>query len=308
MKSRTAPGDRGVAMFLVIVALLLVTAVAAGMIILSNTEINVDANYPDEQAALFAAKAGLQETRDRMLSGNANPLTLPTILPGASGGAYLTYVIATGAAPWSSSGPYQDNEYLKEMGLASPPSGSAWYTSVASQTSYYGPAANPLPYQWVRLNLKIDRSAYTTGTPYYVDGNAANANEQVCYGGVHEVVISAANCPAASANDLPVYVITSYAQPARGTHRMLQQEVTKQILNLTLPGAVTIDGPIGASASSVCANGSTCNGSGAFINGNTPTGTDGSIAACAGGGSVPGFAVASAADQTTLTTNINPNK
>ena len=134
------------------------------------------------------------------------------------------------------------------MGLIAPPSGSTWYTSTATNSGYSGSTSNPVPYKWVRINLKIDRSASTAGTSYYVDGNSSNASKQVCYdsANLHEVVISAASCSTANSNYQPVYVLTSYAVTPKGTRRMLQQEVSTLPLNLTLPAALTIDGPVGA--------------------------------------------------------------
>lgn len=313
MKARRARQERGVALFLVIIALLLVTAVAAGMITLSNTETNVDSNYRDEQVALFAAKAGLEEARDRLLALNPNPIAPPTVLPGGGGGPYVSYIIASGVSPWSSSDPYEDKEYLSEMGLSGPPSGSTWHTSTATNSSYAGPSSNPVPYRWVRINLKIDRSAYTSGTSYYVDGNSSNAGEQVCYDTVnlYEVVVSAASCSAANSNYQPVYVLTSCAVTPNGSHRMLQQEVTSVPLNLTLPAALTIDGPIGATpcgAGGVFPGGSTCNGGGNYISGSTPTGTDANIAACPTGSSSPAIAVTNPADLTALSTALAANK
>src|SRR4029077_20920620 len=111
--------EGGVALIVVMIALLLVTAIGMGMILLSNTETVVNSNYRDEQVALFAAKAGSEEARDRMDPSKANVITLPTILPGASGGAYLSYITASGVSPWSSLDPNQDKEYLNEMGLSS---------------------------------------------------------------------------------------------------------------------------------------------------------------------------------------------
>lgn len=309
MRKRRVRQESGVALILVILALLLVSAVTTGMVLLSNTETNVDANYRDEQTALYAAKAGLEEARDRLLKSNSNPITPPAVLPGGSGGSYDSYIIAAGVSPWSSSSSYEDKEYLSEMGLSSPPSGSTWYASTATTSSYSGSSSNPVPYKWVRINLKVDRSAYTAGTPYYVDGNASNASKQVCYDTVnlHEVVISAASCSAASSNYQPVYEITSSAVTPSGTHRTLQQEVTGVALNLTLPAALTIDGPVGAGALSVCASGSTCNSGGAYISGSTPGGADSNIAACPTGKNLPAIEVSSAADQTTLSTAIAAN-
>jgi hypothetical protein len=157
-----------------------------------------------------------------------------------------------------------------------------------------------VPYQWVRLNLKVDASS----SPYLVDGNSANKAKEVCYDMVnlHEAVISAANCTTANSNYQPVYEITSFAMTPNRTFRMLQQDVVKDVLNLTLPGALTLDGP-SMLASTLCASGSTCNGSGAYLTGNEPT--DGS---CSSGGSVPAIAVADTTSQTNISTGVGPNK
>jgi hypothetical protein len=232
--------ERGITLFVVLMALLLVTAIGVGMILLSNSETIINANYRDEQVALLAAKAGLEEARDRMAPSNPNTVTPPTILPGATGGPYLSYITASGVSPWSASGPNEDKEYLSEMGLSSPPSGSTWYSSASTNSAYSGPSSNPVPYKWVRINLKLDRSAYTNGTPYYVDGNSANANKQVCYDPVnyHELVPASGGC---GSNN--VYVITSYAVTASGSHRFLQEDTTLASLNFPFSAGLTIAGP-----------------------------------------------------------------
>ena len=255
--SSQAHQQAGVAMIVAIVGLLLLTAVAAGMILLANSEANIDANYRDQQVAMFAAKAGLQEARDRILSANANPITLPTVLPGASG-VSAAYIVASGVSPWSSSNTVStqagsistyDKEFANELGLSNLPSGT-WYSSTSSNSNYSGPSSNPVPYQWVRVNLKVDRSGYnSSGTPYYVDGNSANAAKQVCYdtssGSQHEVVISAASCQAANANYQNVYEITSYAITPSGTIRMMQDEVAPVAFNLNFPSVLTMAGTVG---------------------------------------------------------------
>jgi len=300
MRSFRPDRERGVALFIVLIVLLLVTALGMGMLLLSGTETNTDANFRDEQVALFAAKAGLEEARDRMLVGNPNPIPLPTILPGAGGGAYLYYITASGVTPWSnaSTSLYPDKEYLAEMNLGSTfPGGSSWYASSNSISSYSNPSTNnPVPYQWVRVNLKIDRSAYTTNGPNYVDWNSANANDQVCYDtqNLYETVVAAGGCAYPLEN---VYEITSYAVTPSGTHRMLQQEVTIQPVNLTFPGALTIDGPLAANAPTVCGSGSTCNSGGAYITGNQAAGC--TLPA------VAGIATNSATSQTNLIAGIN---
>jgi hypothetical protein len=302
------------AVLIMMSALLLVTGIGAGIIALSNPEINADANYRNEQVALFAAKAGLEEGRDRMVASNPNPVTLPTSLPGTASG--VLYITASGVSPWSSSNTLYgvstyDTELMGELtaaGLTTPPSGS-WYTTTASNSSYSGPTSNPVPYQWVRINLKVDASA----TPYSVDGNSANKDALVCYdmGGQAEVVVpgavSAATCQTTNQNYFPVYEITSFAVTPTGAQRMLQEEVVQDRLNLTLPAAFTIDGPPGSGGSSICASGDTCSSGGDYITGNEPV-SGGPDATCATGSSVPAIAADSAADESTLATAVTSNK
>jgi hypothetical protein len=213
--------ERGVALIVALLALFLVTAIAFGLTLQATTETSINFNYRDEQVALFASKAGIEEARDRMIRSNANPITLPTVLPGGTGGSYAAYISAPGVLPWSSSDPYQDTEFPKELGTA--PSGS-WYNSTATVSSYSS-ATNPLPYRWVRVNLKVNSSAYTTGGAYLVDGNSSNSAKQVCYdtSSGHEVVVASGGCWGFQSN---VYEITSYAVTASGSRRMLQMEVT----------------------------------------------------------------------------------
>src|SRR5713101_8128471 len=65
-RKKTGGSERGVALIIALLVLLLITAVGIGMIIMSNTETNVSSNFRDEQTAYFAAKAGIEEVRDRL--------------------------------------------------------------------------------------------------------------------------------------------------------------------------------------------------------------------------------------------------
>jgi hypothetical protein len=153
--------QRGVALFLTIFALLLLSAVAIAMLYSSDTETTISVNYRDKQGAIFGALAGLQEARDRIhpLSGDLGPGTnlssgglniVPTDLPSTSA-ANVLYIInpAPGetVAPWDPNNKYFDTELCQETYLVdhlgvtagtpgapcpatsdSVPSGTAWYT------------------------------------------------------------------------------------------------------------------------------------------------------------------------------------
>lgn len=80
--------QRGIALLMALIALLIIGAITAGAILLANTETSISSNFRDEQLAFFSAKAGIEEGRDRMRAGITDTLrtgSLPTTLPGASG-------------------------------------------------------------------------------------------------------------------------------------------------------------------------------------------------------------------------------
>src|SRR5712664_3355716 len=133
-RKKTGGTERGVALVMALLVLLLITAVGMGMIMMSNTETNISANFRDEQTAYFAAKAGIEEVRDRLRAGSANSLLLPTTLgstlPGAPSG--ILYVInplgSETVAPWLITGSnYPDNELVKELNCTGTAPTGAWW-------------------------------------------------------------------------------------------------------------------------------------------------------------------------------------
>ncbi|HLZ40237.1 MAG TPA: hypothetical protein VKQ11_04710, partial [Candidatus Sulfotelmatobacter sp.] len=60
--------QKGVALMLSLVLLLLITAIAFGVIGMSNTENSINTNFKGEETEYFAARAGVEEGRNRILS------------------------------------------------------------------------------------------------------------------------------------------------------------------------------------------------------------------------------------------------
>ena len=239
--SRGTRDQRGVALILALFALMVVTSIGLAMMYSADTETSVNSNYRDEQAAYFGAKAGLEEARDRMqtTAGATISASLPSALPGAVGGVLylLNPAGSETVAPWSTTNQYLDDEICKEVNCSGgqvPPT-SGWYTSVLSSATYAGSPV--LPYKWMRITVKTDASAYGSAKVMYVDGNSSHASYYVCWNGANEFAQSAA---CASANR--VYVLTTLAVTPSGTRRMLQYELTRDTLNVTLPSALTLDG------------------------------------------------------------------
>jgi len=239
--------QRGIALIAVMLTLLLVTAIAAGILILANTETNTSANFKDEQQALFAAKAGIEEARDRLRTGQSYTLTLPTGLVG-NGTTGVLYILnpmgGETVSPWDSSNAFVDDEICKEnfsggSSLActtnsttgkSLPSGT-YYTTANADSTFEPTSGAVLAWKWARITLKQSNAF---GAGYYVDGNSANTS-QVYWNGNSECV-SGATCT------LPVYVITALGVTKNGSRRMVQMEVARDQLNFTAPSALTMDG------------------------------------------------------------------
>ncbi len=254
---RSRKSERGVALLFSLFALFLLTAIAVGLIYMTSTETTVNANYKSDQALYFAAKAGIEEARNRMMVGNGNNLftctngpnscLVPPAMPGTSPNGLL-YVLGgptpTAAAVQFYTNPslYGDNELCHDgypaLGLQtqSPdvpcsgplPGGNGWY-SVTTSNSPFAASAAALPFQWVRVAQKVNATVQS-----YKVNSALPDSQPVCYDGSEEVVLPAGlpdcskmpstNPPNSAAT--PVFVLTSLAvNPNTGARRMLQSEV-----------------------------------------------------------------------------------
>src|SRR6267378_82186 len=129
--------EQGITLILALLMLMLISAVLMGMVMMSNTETNVSANFRDEQTAFFASKAGVEEVRDRMRSAATNSLStfLPTTaLPGAVNGIlYVTNALAgETVTPWlplGASSTYPDDEICKEVTCVGGVPTGTWYAN-----------------------------------------------------------------------------------------------------------------------------------------------------------------------------------
>ncbi|MHB8217557.1 MAG: hypothetical protein ACYDDS_15910 [Candidatus Sulfotelmatobacter sp.] len=264
--------ERGMALILSLLALLLISAVGLGLIYMSNTETSINTNYKDTQTAFFAMRAGLEEGRDRLRANSAlnlapygPALPVPTTFPPAAGS--IVYILNPAGAtdlvqPTTWGNKYFDDEFCHESFVGSgvtyrapgTPCTSAdipvGVTTIASQSPNNNTAA-ALKYKWVRVTLKQNG---TTGTPGNVNSytdSAQPASAQVCWDGtlLKERVASAmgvfttcAQAKNAGFNVQPVYLITSLAVTPSGSRRVGQYEAGAYMI--TPPtNALAFDGP-----------------------------------------------------------------
>lgn len=243
MNIRSRGQQKGIALLTVLLFLLLLSALAVGLMYVSSTDTQVNANFRAEQSAYFAARAGLEELRDRMTTYNANTITvtpgLPAVAPTTANAASVIYMVNEGTnsgsvSPWASGNAYMDTELCHEsvLGLtalptdvpcaSAPSSGS--YTKITSKLPFNGTSAT-IPFKWARLTLKTANSLQA----YPVETNGSTNSAIVCWNGTYEVALPTgkANCAAMNPGENPVYLITALAVTSTGGRKMVQAEVAQ---------------------------------------------------------------------------------
>jgi hypothetical protein len=302
MKKQIKNPQAGVALLFALLALMVLSAIAVGLVYMTNTETQVNANYRSEQVAYFAAKAGIEEARDRMMLVTGNPYyfvstpgLLPTQIPN-TGNNQILYIINEGnqpagtVAPWDTTNAYMDDELCHDgysLGLPSVPpvdihcdtsqvpTGTGWFTPTTSQLPFNvsvngGPVA-PLAYKWVRVAIKLNNSVQS----YAVNGTQP-ASTPVCWNGATEVTMAstAASCGGMTPPLTQVYLVTALAVSSTGARKLLQADVA---LNPSTPLPFGLFGTgKGCNVVSFTGNGSTDSfssaGNGTYDNTHTDTG------------------------------------
>jgi len=99
MRKMHRNGERGISLVVALLALVMLSAIAIGMMFMSSTEAAVSANFKAQETAYFAARAGVEEVRDRMLPSPPSPggafslnASLPSVLPGG-GNPWAVYIL-----------------------------------------------------------------------------------------------------------------------------------------------------------------------------------------------------------------------
>jgi hypothetical protein len=235
-------GERGSALLIVLFALLLASAIAFGMIFASNADTATNMNYRDEQRAYYAARAGLEEARQRLQPGANNQIVPPASMPNTltnDGVIYITNPLGAEAIdPTTVANAFVDSELCREnftgLTFGNPtcsgmPTGN-WATLTPSIMPNSG-QSDALLYKWVRITNKTNLSSAPFAVNPAVDGsgNLINPTGQVCWDGTHENAITAGTCATQSPIAMtPVWVLTSMAVTPSGSRRIAQMEVANE--------------------------------------------------------------------------------
>jgi hypothetical protein len=220
--------QEGIALLIAISALLLISVVAISLIVAAGMETSLSGNYRSSAGAYYAARAGLEEGRGRLLPRNPDYFnaTSPGFLPAILTRDQVRYVTNPLGAE-NVLATYPDVEYDQEFGP-----GAISRTTVKTIAS-----VAPLPiagisgglYKWVRINPITEASINLDVNNDHVIDNAT----LLFFDGQH------LNLHAAGQQALEV---TSLAVLPNGTQKILQYVVAPSILSLNFPAAVTVVG------------------------------------------------------------------
>lgn len=288
-KNRKHGLQKGVALLISIFILMLVSVVAIAMILSSGTESALAGNYRASTGVYYAAMAGLEEARGRLLAGDPNAFnsTSPGFLPApgtalAVGAAAYVLNPGPGEDPATLLTNYPDTEYSSEFGAA--PS-----TVTTTNSMWNSPALITIPvpgplYKWVRINavseesLKLPVDSDTTATstsPLFYDGS---------------------NFTKVQANNPQVLEITALAALPNGSGKILQYLTAPSgsgypgfPAGMNFPAGLTIAG--NATYGAPRSNGSF------FVSGVNPP-------SCSSGSSVHSIGVFSASNASTVQSSI----
>src|SRR5580704_1810970 len=115
-KTRRRSQD-GIALLIAIFVLLLISVVAIALLVSSGTETALGANYRTSSTVYYAAIAGLEEARGRLLPKNPSyfgAANIPAPFPIGQTVYVLNRLSGENIVPWDPSNPYYDNEYGTE--------------------------------------------------------------------------------------------------------------------------------------------------------------------------------------------------
>lgn len=247
--------ERGAALLIAIFALLLISVVGIALIVSTGTDSALTGNYRTSASAYYAAVAGLEEARGRLLRKNPDYLNKTHAYPSLFGAhgfptfglADVFYIVNPAGSetvnPLDSSSPYADVEYQNEFGV--PPSSGNVYTL---------PSDSPLPalslsgpsFKWVRINAITEAALQVHVNP---SGSTFDSTTLVLYdpakidafGNLSPGLIVPPNPPPSPAA-VEALEITSLAVLPNGSRRLLQYIVAPISLNLTFPSALILDG------------------------------------------------------------------
>src|SRR5215472_2000437 len=246
--------ENGAALLIAIFALLLISVVVIALIVSLGTDTALARNYRTSTNAYYAALAGIEEARGRLLPTNPNYIPLPgSPMPLTQVIYILNPLGGETVAPQSTGNPatYPDNEYKQEFGVDVSSRLVTTYASISPVAGLPGPA-----YKWVRINPITEQSMGDGANGVDVNGDGSVdsvtplffnpvGGPGICNSAAG--LIEWSNCATPPPTAGQALEITAYAVLPSGGQKMLQYIVRPLVVfpGLTaavFPAALTIAG------------------------------------------------------------------
>jgi|SRR5277367_748406 len=233
--------EDGIALLIAIFVLLLISVVAIALLVSSGTETALGKNYRMSSTVYYAAIAGLEEARGRLLPKNPNYFgasVVPTPFPLGQTLYVINRGVGDNIVPWDSSNTYYDNEYQTEFGTSA--SSASWSSVHSVWDNDIQGIPGPI-FKWVRINAATEQSLFIQ-----VNSNGYSTSPAIYYDPAHlntlgnpwpSLVLGQTSSTAVQALE-----ITALAALPNGSQKILQYLVAPVTVNLTFPAALTLDG------------------------------------------------------------------
>jgi hypothetical protein len=234
-----------VAIVIAIFTLMLISVVATALILMSGTESAMKGNYKSAMHAFYDARAGLEEGRGRLWTGNPNSIA-NCVFPGpgqmmpTTPAIRVCYIVnpsddeVVNPLDLSANNPFADTEFQREWNI--PVTGAAVQPLIISTSPIPGTSiAGPL-YKWVRITPRNELSANID-----VDGDGKiDPNSPPLFFDGTQQFLSSVPVPGAG----QVLTVTSLAVTPYGSRRMVQYAVASPLSTLALnfPAALVLTG------------------------------------------------------------------
>jgi len=301
-QSGASSPEAGSALLIAIFALLLISVVGIALLISTGSDSALAGNYRTSTSAYYAAVAGLEEARGRLLLRNPDFLnksnTYTTLFNGQGTSFGLTDVLyilnpANGETvdPTNSTSPYADKEYGTEFSWQlSGANVHAPATSVSPMAGLPGPV-----FKWVRINAITEKAisvdvnsdgTYDSTTPLYYNGAGLSLN---------------------SSQNVQALEVTAFAYMPDKSIKYLQYVVAPHTLqSLMAPSSLTQGFP---AALIIAGNGVTYTGPNStsfYVNGTDPA--TGRSCATPPVAPVPAIGITNTADQANVVAGTSPHQ
>jgi hypothetical protein len=249
--------EAGVALLIAIFVLLLIGVTAIALILSSGAESALAGNYRSSASAYYAAFAGIEEARGRLLPSNPDYIgpalaSLGTPLPLGKVLYIQNPLPGEAVNPTDLSNPstYPDTEYQNEFGA---PITSATVQTVNSVSPVAGLPVGPL-YKWVRINAATEKSLNVNvdNRPLPLDSTTPLFYDNACLDTPGRP--GPTLCVNHSANAAQALEITALASLPNGSQKLLQYIVAPFIPPMNFSGTAGAPNPSFPSALTLVGN------------------------------------------------------